>query len=71
MRFPRDPTPEWFIVDLLQNRDIAGVSRKEFCQRLQTSLRQGRWDQEALREVARAYGTHTTQRLIEQCIEEA
>ena len=50
--FPEDPPPEWFVIDLLQHHDIAGVSLRELEDRLTATLREGRWDADRLRSMA-------------------
>lgn len=68
---PDNPSPEWFVVDLLQHHDMAGVSLRELRDRLVATLREGRWDQERLRAMAEQYGTKATLALVEQCLREA
>jgi len=69
--FPDNPPPEWFVVDLLQHHDMAGASLDELEDRLTTTLREGRWDADRLREMADEYGTKATLALVEHCIAEA
>jgi len=66
--FPEDPPPEWFVIDLLQHHDMAGVSLRELEDRLTASLREGRWDADRLRSMAEGYGTKATLGLVERCI---
>ena len=68
--FPEDPSPEWFIVDLLQHHDMAGVALSELWAGLVGTLRLGRWDRERLREMAEAYGTKATLALVEDALDE-
>jgi hypothetical protein len=68
--FPENPTPEWFIIDLLQHHGMAGVALSELRQGLETSLRLGRWDRERLREMAKTYGTKATLALVQKVLEE-
>jgi hypothetical protein len=69
--FPEHPTPEWYIIDLLQHHDMAGVSIVELEDRLVTSMRAGRWDQKRLRETAAQYGTKATLALVERSLRKA
>ena len=69
--FPENPSPEWFVVDLLQHHDMAGVSLAELEDRLVASLRERRWNRDRLREMADRYGTKATRCLIERCLDEA
>jgi hypothetical protein len=64
--FPRSPTPEWFAVDLVENHDMAGVTLEELERRLKGALSEGRFDPEALRDAAEAYGTSRTRALVER-----
>jgi len=69
--FPESPPPEWFVVDLLQHHEMAGVSLAELEERLTATLRQGRWNGSRLREMAAEYGTKATLALVERCLTEA
>jgi hypothetical protein len=66
--FPEHPTPEWYIIDLLQHHDMAGVSIAEIEERLAASLHGRRWDRNRLREMAMGYGTRATVELVERSI---
>lgn len=69
--FPEQPTPEWFVVDLLKHHDMAGVALSELRANLVATLRLRRWDVDRLREMAGTYGTKAIATLIEECIIEA
>ncbi len=69
--FPTQPSPEWFVVDLLKHHDMAGVALSELRTNLVTTLRLGRWNTSRLREMASTYGTKAISALVENCIEEA
>jgi len=69
--FPENPSPEWFVVDLLQHHDMAGVSLAELKDRLIATLREGRWDRDRLRTMAEQYGTKATLALVERCLSTA
>jgi hypothetical protein len=68
--FPDQPTAEWFIVDLLQHHDLAGVALSELREGLVATLRLGRWNRERLREMAKTYGTKATLALVEDALHE-
>jgi hypothetical protein len=63
--FPAEPTPEWFVVDLIENHQKAGVSRSELERALSRALAEGRFRIDVLREAARQYGTRATQSLVD------
>lgn len=69
--FPENPSPEWFVVDLLQHHDMAGVSLAELTDRLVATLREGRWNRDRLRQMADRYGTKATLALVERCLRTA
>jgi hypothetical protein len=67
-RFPKHPLPEWFVVDLIGQHDMAGVALSELRQRLVVTLRAGRWNTRRLRTVAKTYGTPATLALVNTCL---
>lgn len=69
--FPERPSPEWFVVDLVQHHEMAGVGLAELEGRLTVGLRAGRWDGPRLRTIAQRYGTKATLRLVERCLDGA
>jgi len=69
--FPEHPTPEWFVVDLFDHHDMAGVALSELRANLVATLRLGRWDAARLRSSAEAYGTTRSAALIDEAIQEA
>ena len=69
--FPETPSPEWFVVDLLQHHDMAGVPLAELADRLVATLREGRWNRQRLHEMADRYGTKVTLALIKRCVRDA
>jgi hypothetical protein len=69
--FPETPTPEWFVIDLLQHHDMAGAALSELREGLVATLRLGRWDRARLREMAQTYGTRATLALVEDALDEA
>jgi hypothetical protein len=66
--FPPNPSPEWFVVDLLENSDRAGASRVELAAAVTRALGRGTFKRERLREMAKRYGTKATQALVEASI---
>jgi len=64
VRFPARPDPEWFVVDLLENHRMAGVSREMLEENLGAALRAGRFAVQKLKAVASEYGTKSTQALV-------
>jgi len=66
--FPEHPSPEFYVVDLIQHHDMAGVSLAELEGRLVATLKQGRWDRERLVEMAERFGTKATLALVERCL---
>ena len=69
--FPESPPPEWFVVDLLQHHDMAGVSLAELKDRLVATIREARWNRDRLWEMADRYGTKATLGFIGRCLAEA
>jgi len=68
VRFPDAPSAEWFVVDLLQHHGMAGVAPSTLQAHLVASLWSGRWDRRRLRDMAVAYGTRTTQAMVDDAL---
>lgn len=68
--FPEKPTPEWFVIDLLQHHDMAGVALSDLRDGIASTLRLGRWNRERLREMAESYGTRATIALVNDALGE-
>ncbi|MBW2699443.1 MAG: hypothetical protein JRF33_01380 [Deltaproteobacteria bacterium] len=66
--YPENPSPEWFIIDLLQHHDMAGVSLTELQNGLVATLKQERWNRERLFDMAKHYGTKKTLALVTDCL---
>lgn len=66
VRFPKAPPDEWFAIDLIENRDRAGVSLSELEEGLCRTLHAGRLDSTRLQQMAEGYGTRETQALVER-----
>ena len=69
--FPENPPAEWFVIDLLQHHEMAGVSPAEIEERLTVTLRDGRWNTTRLRAMAAHYGTKATLAFVARCVAEA
>ena len=67
--FPDHPTPEWFVIDLLEHAEAAGASRRGIAKELRRAVRQGAFDAERLRELASRYGTRATRAIVDECLE--
>jgi len=66
--FPKNPSPEWFVVDLFQHAEQAGVSREDLTSALANAIEAKRFDPDQLRTTARDYGTKDTQARIERAL---
>ena len=71
VRFPRDPSPEWYAVNLIEHRDQAGVGLELLEERLLVALQRGQLQGERLVEMAREYGTRETRRFCCEAVERA
>jgi hypothetical protein len=71
VRFPDDPCPEWFVVDLLENLDSVCLSPDEVEGHLAARLNDGLFDRETLERMAADYGTRATQALVHRALQEA
>ena len=69
--FPKRPSPEWFVIDLVRHHAMAGVALSELRERLVIALRERRWDAGKLHEMAEAFGAKPTLALVDGCIAEA
>ncbi len=67
--FPSKPSKEWFVVDLFENAEKAGVSRAELSRTLSRALRDEAFDRERLREMAERFGTKRTQSAVNEALE--
>ncbi len=66
--FPKNPPPEWFVVDLLEHADQAGASSTDLAAALARALSRGVFDRERLRRMANRYGTKATLALVESAL---
>jgi hypothetical protein len=68
VRFPKNPPAEWFVVDLLENAQMAGVSKHDLAHALRHAVAKGLFNPTRLRTMAAAYGTMATQTLVAGCL---
>lgn len=66
--FPVDPSPEWFVVDLIENAAAAGTSRPALVPRLASAVAAGAFETDRLVEQAARYGTRATRAAIAQAV---
>jgi len=71
VRFPRDSTPEWFAVDLLENHEMAGVGLDELGAGLERAVASGRLRAKELLRAAGKYGTKRTQSVVRRALDRA
>jgi len=64
--FPRNPSPEFFVVDLLENCERAGTRPDRVRDALRVALQRGHFDAEELGRMATDFGTAATQALVQQ-----
>lgn len=68
IRFPKNPTPEWFVIDLIEHAEQAGASRADLAAALTRAVRRQAFVPERLRTIAARYGTKATQALVESVL---
>lgn len=68
VRFPHRPDAEYFVVDLLENVERAGVELDKVRRALTAALDAGRFDPDRLLARAGEYGTRATQELVRQAL---
>lgn len=71
VRFPRNPPPEYFVVDLLENSDRAGLDLVVARRALAASVAGGRIDPDRLLAMASEYGALATQSLVRGAVSRA
>lgn len=69
--FPRAPSAEWYVIDLLRHADEAGVARDTLERHLARALAARRFDPERLSEMAVRFGTRAEQDLLRRAMAEA
>lgn len=67
--FPADPPAEWFVVDLLENAEKAGVSLSALVAALTRALGRAAFDRERLQQLAHEYGSKTTAALVDAALD--
>lgn len=68
--FPLEPTPEWFVVDLLRNTDEAGVDRSDVLKALAVLVARGRFDRQRLVQMATRFGTREEIERVREAVRE-
>jgi hypothetical protein len=69
--FPESPPVEWFVIDLLEHVNQAATSRADVATALTRALSRNAFDRRELREMARRYGTRSTQAVVESAMQMA
>lgn len=69
--FPENASPEYFVVDLLQQHNMAGMSLPELEHGLVATLNDDRWNENTLIDMAKTYGSKSTLALVERALREA
>lgn len=69
--FPRRPSPEWYVVDLLEHAEQAGATRASLERSLARAVAAGRFDVARLRDAAREYGRLATRALVDRAVSAA
>jgi hypothetical protein len=68
VRFPDNPSPEWFVVDLMRNREMAGVDLATLERNLAQTIRAKRFDKRRLCTMASVYGTREVQEAVHRSL---
>ena len=68
VRFPENPTAEWFVVDLLSNASSAGLSLDSLEDALRKAVAAGRFDSDRLLSLAQEYATREVQARVTAAI---
>lgn len=71
VKFPDQPTLEWFVVDLLENLATVCLDRSETSAILAARLAAGAFNPDALTAMAAAFGTKATQEVVRHATEVA
>jgi hypothetical protein len=69
VRFPEKPTPEWFLIDLLEHHEMAAAELGRLETALRRALAGDRFDRGRLRGTAKEYATLAIRQLVDRCIE--
>ena len=68
--FPKDPSPEWYLVDLFEHAGEAASQPEALARALSLSLTRQSFDRKKLKEMAETYGSKKTQASILACLEQ-
>ncbi len=66
--FPESPPHEYFVIDLFQQHEMAGVSLTDLELGLVATLKQQRWNRGRLLDMAKRFGTKATLALVERAL---
>ena len=69
--FPRQRSPEWFVIDLFQHAEQAAADRGELTAALAGAVQRRRFDPERLTTMAREYGSRNTQARVASALARA
>ncbi len=67
--FPKNPSAEYFAVDLMKNHKKAGISLGQIESGLRRAITEGRLEPSKLRQNAQRFGTKAAQQAVEHAIE--
>jgi hypothetical protein len=67
--FPEAPSPEWFVIDLFENAEMAAASPTELAAALQAALRDARFDRAQLATMSSRFGSKRTQVLVTRALD--
>lgn len=68
VRFPDRPTPEWYVIDLIEHHEMAGVSLEVVEAALVQAVKARRFHPRGLRMAAGEFGTAATRALVERTL---
>lgn len=67
--FPKAPSPEWFVIDLFENAEMAAASPTDLAAALEAALRDGRFDRARLSAMSGRYGSKRTQAPVTRALD--
>jgi hypothetical protein len=67
--FPEKPSAEWYVVDLIEHADEAGVARSELQRTLKQALARNKFDRAKLQAMANTYATKATKDVLESAMQ--
>lgn len=71
VQFPKSPSAEWFVVDLLDHAGQAAASREELGAALERAVARGAFRRKRLVEMAEQYGSKATQAQVTRAVARA